>query len=92
MLLAVDARSCIELIAPRGNEGLERFLARRGPGLHHVAFEVEGIEEAIASVKALGMEMIDEVPRIGARGHRVAFVHPKAFGGVLVELVEPHAP
>lgn len=79
----------LELIAPRGNEGLERFLQKRGPGLHHVAVEVEGIEQAIAALKALGVPMIDEAPRKGARGHKVAFVHPKATGGVLVELVEP---
>jgi methylmalonyl-CoA/ethylmalonyl-CoA epimerase len=79
----------LEIIAPRGNEGLERFLQKRGPGLHHVAVEVEGIEQAIAALKALGVPMIDEAPRKGARGHRVAFVHPRATGGVLVELVEP---
>jgi len=79
----------LELIAPRGNEGLDRFLQKRGPGLHHVAVEVEGIEQAIAALKALGVPMIDEAPRKGARGHKVAFVHPRATGGVLVELVEP---
>jgi|SRR5208283_2513669 methylmalonyl-CoA/ethylmalonyl-CoA epimerase len=82
----------IELIAPRGNESLSRFLQKRGPGLHHVALEVEGIDEAIAALKGLGVQMIDEEPRIGAQGHRVAFVHPKATGGVLVELVEHAAP
>jgi methylmalonyl-CoA/ethylmalonyl-CoA epimerase len=81
--------STVELISPRGSESLSRFLQKRGPGLHHVALEVEGIEAAIAALKALGVPMIDEVPRPGARGHRVAFVHPKATGGVLVELVEP---
>ena len=80
----------IELVSPRGNESLDRFLERRGPAaLHHVAVEVEGIEAAIALLGALGVPMIDTVPRTGARGHRVAFVHPKATGGVLVELVEP---
>jgi len=81
--------AAIELIAPRGNEGLARFLERRGPGLHHVAVEVEGIEEALAFLKGLGVPLIDEAPRIGAHGHKVAFVHPRATGGVLVELVEP---
>jgi len=81
--------SAIELIAPRGNDGLERFLEKRGPGLHHIAIEVEGIEEALALLKGLGVPLIDEVPRVGARGHKVAFVHPKATGGVLIELVEP---
>ncbi len=78
----------LELIAPRGSEGLQRFLEKRGPGLHHVALEVEGIEEAIAFLKSAGAAMIDESPRRGARGHKVAFVHPKTMGGVLVELVE----
>ena len=79
----------LELITPRGNEGLEKFLEKRGPGLHHIAVEVEGIEEALKTLKALGIALIDETPRIGARGHKVAFLHPKVTGGVLVELVEP---
>jgi methylmalonyl-CoA/ethylmalonyl-CoA epimerase len=81
--------SNLELISPRGNASLERFLQKRGPGLHHVAIGVEGIDELIAFLKSLGVPMIDEQARLGARGHRVAFVHPKATGGVLVELVEP---
>jgi methylmalonyl-CoA/ethylmalonyl-CoA epimerase len=79
----------IELISPRGNEGLTRFLEKRGPGLHHVAIEVEGIESALVLLKSLGVPLLDDAPRKGARGHKVAFVHPKATGGVLVELVEP---
>jgi methylmalonyl-CoA/ethylmalonyl-CoA epimerase len=79
----------IELISPRGNDGLEKFLAKRGPGLHHIAVEVEGIEDALATLKALGVPLVDETPRRGARGHKVAFLHPKATGGLLVELVEP---
>ena len=81
--------SNVELISPKGNEGLAKFLEKRGPGIHHVAVEVEGIEAALAFLKALGVPLIDEAPRKGARGHKVAFVHPKATGGVLVELVEP---
>jgi methylmalonyl-CoA/ethylmalonyl-CoA epimerase len=87
-LLPVGETS-VELIAPRGNEGLERFLEKRGPGLHHIAVEVQGIEQAIALLESLGVPMIDRTPRKGARGHKVAFVHPKATGGVLIELVEP---
>jgi methylmalonyl-CoA/ethylmalonyl-CoA epimerase len=83
--------SNIELIEPKGNDGLRRFLDKRGPGLHHIAIEVEGIESALALLKSLGVPLIDETPRAGARGHKVAFVHPKATGGVLVELVEPAA-
>ena len=83
--------SNLELISPKGNEGLVKFLDKRGPGLHHVALEVEGIESALALLKALGVKLIDETPHIGARGHKVAFVHPSSTGGVLIELVEPHA-
>ena len=79
----------LELISPKGNDGLVRFLEKKGPGLHHVAIEVEGIETALATLKALGVPLVDETPRKGARGHKVAFLHPKATGGVLVELVEP---
>lgn len=78
----------IELISPKGNEGLAKFLEKKGPGLHHIAVEVEGIEGALVFLKSIGVPLIDETPRIGARGHKVAFVHPKATGGVLVELVE----
>jgi methylmalonyl-CoA/ethylmalonyl-CoA epimerase len=82
--------SNIELISPRGNDGLVKFLEKRGPGLHHIAVEVEGIETALAFLKGIGVPLIDETPRAGARGHKVAFVHPKATGGVLIELVEPN--
>lgn len=90
VLLPIGETS-LELISPRGNEGLEKFLEKRGPGLHHIAVEVEGIEQALATLKAIGVPLIDEAPRKGARGHKVAFIHPKATGGVLVELVEPDA-
>ncbi len=90
VLLDIAGReTSIELIAPRGNEGLAKFLQKRGPGIHHIAVEVEGIEQALATLKALGIPLVDETPRKGARGHKVAFLHPKATGGVLVELVEP---
>lgn len=78
----------LELICPRGNEGLARFLERRGPGLHHIAIEIEDIEGALAFLADLGVALIDRSPRIGAQGHKVAFLHPKATGGVLVELVD----
>ena len=80
--------SNIELVSPRGNAGLTRFLEKRGPGLHHLALEVEGLAEVLTLLKALNVALIDEIPRIGARGHRVAFIHPSATGGVLLELVE----
>lgn len=82
----------LELIEPKGNDGLRKFLDKRGAGLHHVAVEVEGIESALAFLKAMGVPLIDEAPRKGARGHKVAFVHPRATGGVLIELVEPDDP
>lgn len=88
VLLPIGETS-LELISPKGNDGLEKFLEKRGPGLHHIAIEVEGIEQALATLKALGVPLIDETTRKGARGHKVAFLHPKATGGVLVELVEP---
>jgi methylmalonyl-CoA/ethylmalonyl-CoA epimerase len=79
----------IELIAPRGNAGLQKFLDKHGPGLHHVCLRVRGIEAALAALRAAGVALIDEQPRPGARGHKVAFLHPKATGGVLIELEEP---
>ena len=79
----------IELIEPKGNEGVKRFLEKRGPGLHHVAIEVEGIEGALELLKSLSVPLIDEQPRVGAHGHKVAFIHPRATGGLLIELVEP---
>jgi methylmalonyl-CoA/ethylmalonyl-CoA epimerase len=79
----------LEICAPAGNPALERFLAKRGPGLHHVCFEVEDLGGALAALKAAGVRLIDETPRPGARGHLVAFLHPAATGGVLFELCEP---
>jgi methylmalonyl-CoA/ethylmalonyl-CoA epimerase len=80
----------IELIAPLGPEtGVARFLERRGPGLHHVAYRVDDIDATLASLSAAGVRLIDERPRIGIRGSRVAFLHPSASGGVLTEIVEP---
>jgi methylmalonyl-CoA/ethylmalonyl-CoA epimerase len=71
---------------PTGNAALGRFLTRRGPGLHHVCFEVDDLPAALATLKAAGVRLIDETPRPGARGHEVAFLHPSATGGVLFEL------
>jgi methylmalonyl-CoA/ethylmalonyl-CoA epimerase len=82
----------IELIEPRGSESIAKFLEKRGPGLHHVAVEVEGIDEVLDWLRSQDVPLIDQTPRAGARGSRVAFVHPKATGGVLIELVEPGDP
>jgi methylmalonyl-CoA/ethylmalonyl-CoA epimerase len=84
-----ENRAAIELICPNGNASLERFLSRRGPGLHHICFEVEDLAAALADLKAEGVPLIDESPRPGARGHLVAFLHPRATGGVLFELCQP---
>ncbi|MDI3285953.1 methylmalonyl-CoA epimerase [Polyangium sp. 15x6] len=89
VVLLPVGESNVELIEPKGNEGLQKFLEKKGPGLHHIAVEVEGIEAALALLKSLHVPLIDETPRVGARGHKVAFLHPRATGGVLVELVEP---
>jgi methylmalonyl-CoA/ethylmalonyl-CoA epimerase len=78
----------IELVCPSGNESLQRFLDKRGPGLHHVCFEVEDLAASLAALKAAGVSLIDEAPRRGARGHLVAFLHPRATGGVLFELCQ----
>lgn len=83
----------LELLEPTSPESpVARFLQRRGAGLHHVAYRVSDIETALADYVALGMQPIDREPRPGAAGHRIAFLHPKDAGGVLVELVEvPHS-
>jgi methylmalonyl-CoA/ethylmalonyl-CoA epimerase len=81
-------QAAVELICPAGNEGLQKFLDRRGPGLHHVCFEVEDLAAALAALKSAGVDLIDEAPRPGARGHLVAFLHPRATGGVLFELCQ----
>lgn len=80
--------TAIEICAPTGDGALARFLAKRGPGLHHVCFEVDDLPGALATLKAAGVRLIDETPRPGARGHMVAFLHPAATGGVLFELCE----
>jgi methylmalonyl-CoA epimerase len=76
------------LIATRDDSAIARFIAKRGPGLHHVAWEVDDIAAALADCRARGLRLVDETPRRGARGHLVAFLHPATAGGVLVELVQ----
>jgi methylmalonyl-CoA/ethylmalonyl-CoA epimerase len=80
----------LELVSPRGNASLDRFLEKRGDGLHHLALRVQDIDEVLRRLDARGVPLIDKVSRPGARGHKVAFLHPKAFGGTLLELVEAH--
>jgi methylmalonyl-CoA/ethylmalonyl-CoA epimerase len=80
----------VELIAPIGPEGgVARFLERNGPGLHHVAYRTDDIDAELRRLVSAGLRMIDEEPRIGIQGSRVAFVHPKSTGGVLTEIVQP---
>jgi len=80
-----------ELLEPKHPEHtVAKFLTKRGPGLHHVSLDVAGIEGALAACQAAGIEPIDRQPRPGAHGTRVAFLHPKSLGGVLIELSEKH--
>jgi methylmalonyl-CoA/ethylmalonyl-CoA epimerase len=79
----------VELLAPlRSDSPIARFLERRGPGIHHLCYRVADLDAALAACRAAGYRLIDEVPRTGAGGRRVAFVHPKATGGILLELTE----
>jgi methylmalonyl-CoA epimerase len=82
----VGSVELLEPLAPDTTVG--RFLDRRGPGLHHIAYRTKDIEGELARLAAAGLQLIDETPRTGASGHRVAFVHPSSTGGVLIELVE----
>ena len=80
----------VELLAPLGPETpVGKYLAKRGPGIHHVAYQVTDIEAALAQLKGDGARLIDETPRVGIRSSRVAFVHPSSSGGVLTEIVQP---
>ncbi len=80
----------VELLAPLGADTpVGKFLAKQGPGLHHVAYQVGDIEQTLALLKRAGMRLIDQEPRVGIRGSRVAFMHPRATGGVLTEIVQP---
>ena len=80
----------VELLRPLGPEtAVGKFLARKGPGLHHVAYAVDDIDATLARVAAAGIEAIDAEPRPGIRDSRVAFLHPRSTGGVLTEIVEP---
>ena len=80
----------VELLAPlAADTPVGRFLAKNGPGLHHVAYQVGDIDTTLGALKAAGLRLIDEQPRTGIRGSRVAFLHPRASAGVLTEIVEP---
>jgi methylmalonyl-CoA epimerase len=80
----------VELIRPLSEDsGVAKWLAKNGPGVHHVAYQTQDIDSALQAVRDAGLRLIDEKPRVGIGGARVAFIHPKATGGVLTELVEP---
>ncbi len=79
----------IELLESTDPEGpVAKFVEKKGPGIHHIGFQVENIEAALAELKEKGVKLIDETPRIGAGGKKIAFLHPKATKGVLIELCE----
>jgi len=82
----------VELLLPLGPDTpVGKYLEKRGPGLHHVAYSVGDIEAALEQLSGAGIELIDEEPRVGIRDSRVAFLHPRTTGGVLTEIVEPAA-
>ena len=80
----------VELLRPLGPDtAVGKFLAKSGPGLHHVAYAVDDIDSTLPRLTAAGIRLIDEEPRVGIRESRVAFLHPRSTGGVLTEIVEP---
>ncbi len=89
-IMAVAAgESLVELLEPEQPDSpIGKFLNKRGPGIHHICFAVDDIDAMLARCKAQGIHLIDETPRMGAEGKRIAFLHPKSTGGVLVELSE----
>ena len=78
----------VQSLTASGDGIVERFVSRRGPGLHHIAFEVDDLAAELGRLRTAGAELIDEAPRPGGMGTRIAFLHPRTFGGILVELVE----
>ena len=85
----VAGESLVELLEGQSPESpIGKFVAKRGPGIHHVCFAVDDLDATLARCRALGVRLIDETPRIGAEGKRIAFLHPSSTSGVLVELSE----
>jgi len=81
--------SLVELLEPDAADSpISRFIDRRGPGIHHICFAVQDLDDTLARCRARGIELIDDEPRLGAEGKRIAFLHPKSTGGVLIELTE----
>ena len=81
--------SLVELLEPDAADSpISRFIDRRGPGIHHICFAVQDLDDTLARCRSRGIELIDATPRMGAEGKRIAFLHPKSTGGVLIELTE----
>jgi methylmalonyl-CoA/ethylmalonyl-CoA epimerase len=81
--------SLVELLEPSvADSPISRFIDRRGPGIHHICFAVQDLDGTLARCRARGIKLIDETPRMGAEGKRIAFLHPASTGGVLIELTE----
>ena len=81
--------SLVELLEPDAADSpISRFIDRRGPGIHHICFAVPDLDDTLARCRSKGIELIDDAPRMGAEGKRIAFLHPKSTGGVLIELTE----
>jgi methylmalonyl-CoA/ethylmalonyl-CoA epimerase len=88
--LHLDNAASIELLEPTTDESpIAKFLAKRGPGIHHVCLRVAGLDDVVSKLKAAGVRLVNETPRPGAHNCRVVFVHPASTGGVLLELSEP---
>jgi methylmalonyl-CoA/ethylmalonyl-CoA epimerase len=86
-----SGESLVELVRPTTDDsGVARYLQKRGPGLHHICFEVENLEASLAELKAKGVRLINETPLAGEDGKKLAFIHPESANGVLVELYELH--
>lgn len=84
-----SGQSEVELVEPTsGTSGVAKYLAKRGPGMHHICFEVDNIRVTLAKLKKHGIQLIDERPTIGTGGKQIAFIHPKSTGGVLIELYQ----
>ena len=80
----------VELLEPSSPDSpIAKFIAKRGPGIHHICYEVDDLDAALTRCREAGYRLVDEVPRSGAHGRRIAFVHPKATGGILLELTSP---
>ena len=86
-----DGNGRVELLEATSPESpVAKFIEKRGEGIHHLALRVDDVAAKLAELKAQGVQLIDQAPRIGAGGHLIAFIHPKATGGVLLELCQPH--